>query len=213
MEDIDDGLSPEDLVNIARLSIKPVYRAYFNLDSGDILAVSNEIRDEYDHGIIIPYEQFESFVIGREQLKDWAVIKTKTLDNEYGVELVQKEFQGHTFRNNMFEWIVDEPTDQTELTVHWDQGNQQWIFIITDDARQRFYDGKIATKIVKFFITLENDFDFLIRTIDIELSSLISDKVTVPFESNLESHIDQISISSKTVFDSYGLKVWKDNTQ
>jgi hypothetical protein len=213
MNEIEDCLSPEDLANIARLTIKPTYRLYFNLDSGELLSVSNELRPEYDYSITISYDQYDAFITGKEQFKDWAVIKTKTLDNEYGVELVQKEFQGHTFRNNMFEWIVDEPTDQTELTVHWDHANQQWIFIITDDARQRFYDGKIATKTVKFFITLENDFDFLIRTINIELSSLILDKVIVPFESNLESHIDQISISSKTVFDSYGLKVWKDTPQ
>ena len=209
MEDIDDGLSPEDLVNIARLSIKPVYRAYFNLDSGDILAVSNEIRDEYDHGIIIPYEQFESFVIGREQLKDWAVIKTKNPDNEYGVDLVQKEFQGQTFRNHMFEWIVDKPNKQTEMIVHWDEHKQHWIFMISDSARQRYYDKKITTKVIKFFITLNTDLDFLIRTIDIDLKSLVADKVVVPFQTNIETQLDIISISSKTVFDSYGLKVWK----
>jgi hypothetical protein len=209
VEDIDDGLSPEDLVNIARLSIKPVYRAYFNLDSGDILAVSNEIRDEYDHGIIIPYEQFESFVIGREQLKDWAVIKTKNPDNEYGVDLVQKEFQGQTFRNHMFEWIVDKPNKQTEMIVHWDEHKQHWIFMISDSARQRYYDKKITTKVIKFFITLNTDLDFLIRTIDIDLKSLVADKVVVPFQTNIETQLDIISISSKTVFDSYGLKVWK----
>ena len=209
MEDIDDGLSPEDLVNIARLSIKPVDRAYFNLDSGDILAVSNEIRDEYDHGIIIPYEQFESFVIGREQLKDWAVIKTKNPDNEYGVDLVQKEFQGQTFRNHMFEWIVDKPNKQTEMIVHWDEHKQHWIFMISDSARQRYYDKKITTKVIKFFITLNTDLDFLIRTIDIDLKSLVADKVVVPFQTNIETQLDIISISSKTVFDSYGLKVWK----
>jgi hypothetical protein len=213
MDEIEDSLSPEDLANIARLTAKTTYRAYFNLESGELLAVSNELRPEYDYSITIPYDLFDAFITGLEQFKDWGVIKTKTLDNEYGVELVQKEFQGHTFRNNMFEWIVDEPGEHTELTVHWDKYNQQWIFIINDDARQRFYDGKIATKLVKFFITLENDFDFLIRTIDITLTSLISDKVVVPFETNLESQIDQISISSKTVFDSYGLKVWKDEIQ
>lgn len=213
MEEIEDGLSPEDLANIARLSIKPVYRVYFNLETGEILAVSNEVCPEYDYSITIPYEQFDAFVIGRENLKDWAIVKTNTPDNEYGVELIQKEFQGYTFRNNMFEWIIDSPTESTEMIVHWDEFNRQWTFIISDDARAKFYDGKITTKLIKFFITLENDFDFLIRTIAIELKSLIADKVVVPFETNLESRIDRISISSKTVFDSYGLKIWKDETK
>ena len=209
MEKIDDGLSPEDLANIARLSMVPVYRLYFNLESGEILAMSNEMRPEYDHFIKISYEQYDALASGREQFKDWSVIKTKTLDNEYGVELVQKEFQGHTFKNNMFEWIVDKPTKSTELTVHWDEYNSQWKFFMSNAARQRVYDGKIATDKVKFFITLENDFDFLIRTIDINLTSLIADTVIVPFITMLELEIDKISISSKTVFDSYGLKIWK----
>jgi len=80
---------------------------------------------------------------------------------------------------------------------------------MSNAARQRVYDGKIATDKVKFFITLENDFDFLIRTIDINLTSLIADTVIVPFITMLELEIDKISISSKTVFDSYGLKIWK----
>lgn len=213
MEDIDDGLSPEDLANIARLSVTPIYRLYFNIQSGEILCISNEIRHEYDHFIKISFEQYEALASGREQFKDWSVIKTKTIDNEYGVELVQKEFQGHTFKNNMFEWIVNPPTKSTELTVHWDEYNAQWTFIISDIARQKIYDGKIATPKVKFFITLKNDLDFLIRTVDIELPSLVTDKVIVPFTTMLETRIDRISISSKTVFDSYGLKIWKDKTK
>jgi hypothetical protein len=204
MKKIEDGLSAEDLDNIARLSFNPIYRLYFNLESGEILALSNEDRSEYDHNIIVSYEQYEAFITGREHFKDWSVINTKN-----GVELIQKVFQGHTFRNNMFEWIIDPPTKSTDLVVHWDEYKKHWIFIISDNARQRYYDKKITTPIVKFFITLQNDFDFLIRTIEIELKLLIVDKVIVPFEFNLESNIDQISISSRTVFDSYGLKIWK----
>jgi hypothetical protein len=209
MKKIEDGLSAEDLANIARLSFNPIYRVYFNLESGEILALSNEDRPEYDHSIIISYEQYEAFVTGRENFKDWLILNTKNLNNIYGVELVQRVFQGHTFKNNMFEWIIDPPTKSTDLVVHWDEYNKHWIFIISDSVRQRFYDGKITTPVVKFFITLQNDFDFLIRTIEIELTSLIADKVIVPFESNLESQLDRISISSRTVFDSYGLKIWK----
>jgi len=209
MKKIEDSLSDEDLDNIARLSFNPIYRLYFNLESGEILALSNEDRPEYDHNIIISYEQYEAFITGREHFKDWSIINTKNLNNIYGVELVQKVFQGHTFRNNMFEWITDLPTKSTDLVVHWDEYKKHWIFIISDNARQRYYDSKIITPVVKFFITLQNDFDFLIRTIEIDLKLLIADKVTVPFEFNLESKIDQISISSRTVFDSYGLKIWK----
>jgi hypothetical protein len=53
---------------------------------------------------------------------------------------------------------------------------------------------------------LENDFDFLIRTIFVATEDLISqDSVIVNFESTFESHIEKISIASKITFQSYGL--------
>ena len=208
MTEIDDGLSAEDLANIARLTAKHTYRIYFDIGTGELLAASNEFKPEYDYSLIVSYEQYDALV-STGNFKDWAVTKTNTVDNEYGVELVRKEFQGQAFRNHMFEWISDSPKKNTELTVHWDEYNKQWIFIVSDNTRKKYYDGKITTKIVKIFITLQNDLDFLIRTIDIKLHDLSADKVIVPFITTLESQIDKISISSKTVFDSYGLKVWK----
>jgi hypothetical protein len=208
MTEIDDGLSAEDLANIARLTAKHTYRIYFDIATGELLAASNEFKPEYDYSLIVSYEQYDALV-STGNFKDWAVTKTNTVDNEYGVELVRKEFQGQAFRNHMFEWISDSPKKNTELTVHWDEHKQHWIFMISDSARQRYYDKKITTKVIKFFITLNTDLDFLIRTIDIDLKLLVADKVIVPFQTNLETQIDIISISSKTVFDRYGLKVWK----
>jgi hypothetical protein len=55
---------------------------------------------------------------------------------------------------------------------------------------------------------LANDFDFLIRTIFINVQDLILlDKVEKIFESRLEKDITKISIASNIVFQSYGLKI------
>jgi hypothetical protein len=59
-----------------------------------------------------------------------------------------------------------------------------------------------------FFVTLETDFDFLIRTIFVDSVDLISSKqISVPFTTKIEKRIDKISISSKLVFKTYGLKI------
>jgi len=60
-----------------------------------------------------------------------------------------------------------------------------------------------------FFITLETDFDFLVRTITFNIKDLVLDKVCVPFVSSVEEKIDKISISTKSLFSSYGLTIWK----
>ena len=115
MTEIDDGLSAEDLANIARLTTKHTYRIYFDIETGELLAASNEFKPEYDYSLIVSYEQYDALV-STGNFKDWSVTKTNTSDNEYGVELIRKEFQGQAFRNHMFEWIVDPPTKTISCT-------------------------------------------------------------------------------------------------
>lgn len=210
MED-EDFLSPEELEAALYIPI-PCYYAYYN-NSGEIIAVSNSLLDSNDLFLQISYEMFEQFVMGKEQFKDWVVNRTKNSSNEFGVEIVSKINQSQTFRNNMFEQINSVPTEDTELTVHWDQYNKKWIFIISDTARQRVYDKEIGTKHLSFFVTYASSFNFLIRTIDITLDQLIADKVEIPFQNDNELKIKNINLSTKHVFDNYALVIWKEYEQ
>ena len=212
MEDEEDYLSPEE-IEAATRKIIPCYYAYYNA-TGEITAVSNTLLDNADTFLQISYEVFEQFVMGREYFKDWVVNRTKNSANEFGVEIVSKSDQAHTFRNNMFEMITSNAiTDNTELTIHWDQYNKKWIFIISDYARQRIYDNEIGTKTLNFFVTYSSSFNFLIRTIEIPINQLISDKVEIPFQSDKESDISNINLSTKHVFDNYSLAIWKEHEQ
>ena len=59
-----------------------------------------------------------------------------------------------------------------------------------------------------FFITLQDDLDFLIRTIFIEKDSLMNTEyVSIPFNSNKELDIKTISISTRAIFKSYRLYI------
>ena len=60
---------------------------------------------------------------------------------------------------------------------------------------------------------MASDLNFLIRTITLRPTDLILDKIIVPFESTIETQIDKIALSTKIVFSSYGLKVWRLNEQ
>jgi hypothetical protein len=210
MEDEEDYLSPEE-IEAATRKIIPCYYAYYNA-TGEITAVSNTLLDNADTFLQISYEVFEQFVMGREYFKDWVVNRTKNSANEFGVEIVSKSDQAHTFRNNMFERITTN-ADDAELTVHWDQYNKKWIFIISDIARQQVYDNEIGTKTLNFFVTYSSSFNFLIRIIEIPINQLISDKVEIPFQSDKESDISNINLSTKHVFDNYSLAIWKEHEQ
>ena len=208
MEDIEDCLSPEEIA-IAMTPVIQTYRCYFDIKTGEILAISNEENNLYEQGIVIDYPLYEKFVTGVEQFKDWTVTRTKNPDSESGLELVPKMQQELFFKNNMFEWITTKPNKKTELTVHWSPNESMWIFLISNKVRQQYYDNKYPMETLTFFITLETDFDFLVRTITINIKDLVLDKVCVPFITTVEEKIDKISISTKSLFSLYGLTIWK----
>jgi len=208
MEDIEDCLTPEEIA-AAMTPVVQTYRCYFNIKTGDILAISNEESSQYEHAIVMDYPLYEKFVMGLEQFKDWVVTRTKNPDSESGLEIVPRMQQELFFKNNMFEWITAKPTKNTELIIHWSPNESMWIFLISDKVRQQYYDNTYPMETLTFFVTLETDFDFLVRTITINIKDLVLDRVCVPFISGVEEKIDKISISTKSLFSSYGLTIWK----
>ena len=108
----------------------------------------------------------------------------------------------------MFEWITAKPNKKTELTIHWSPNENMWIFLISNKVRQQYYDNKYPMETLTFFITLETDFDFLVRTFYIKVHDVLKvDKLFFNFESKLETDIQHLSISTKRFFNNYGLKI------
>jgi len=207
MEETEDCLSPEE-IEAATRRVVPNYYAYYD-KAGNITSVSNQLLEDQDTFIQITYEIFENFVTCREIFSNWVVNKTKNSSNDFGVELVLRSQQALTFKNNMFEIIQDSSIENLEVTVHWDGYYKRWIFVLSDEARQRIYDNEVGSKVLTFYITYEHAFDFLIRTIEIQIENLITDKVIIPFEHAIEEEYDKISISTKSVFRSYGISSWR----
>ena len=179
---------------------------HYDKKTGEIFSASNEIDSAYSR-VEITHEEYERFLLGKEKFSDYQVGLIKTTDNQTVLALAQKSDQGYAFKNNVFEWIQNAPDKTTECTVTWDKTNQQWIFSISKSCQERIKEN-ITNDTLMFFVMLENDFDFLIRTITINMQDLVAfDKIEKPFESRLEQDITKISIASKIVFQSYGLKI------
>jgi hypothetical protein len=133
--------------------------AYFDISTGTLLAFSNELRTEYEYKLEVTKEQYHLFVSGIEKFSDWVICRTKKVDHEF--ELVQKENQNIFFKNNLLEKITSNVNNPaTELTIHRDTFKKVWVFIITDEFRQRIYDenhiSSIRYKNVEFYITVAN---------------------------------------------------------
>lgn len=193
----------------------PKLYAYFDIDTGNLLAFSNEIRNEYEYKLEVSKEDYHRFVSGIEKFTDWVVSRTKNVDYEF--ELVQKENQSILFKNNMLEKILNVPDIDTELTIHWDAFKKAWVFIITDEFRQRIYDqdriSGIGYKNVEFYITVANEPNMLIQKVIIDIKQLIQDKTVIPFISERETDIKQINIFTRNPFFSYSIQEWKGTNE
>ena len=176
---------------------------YYDKKTGSILAISPK-DDSYECGIKVPFDEVYDFLSRKSSVDDFMVGYRKDSSGKTKLGLITKTSAGYAFKNNIFEWI-NTPAKNQECIVTWDKPAQCWEFNISEKAALA-YQNLTSQKLV-FFVTLEHDFDFLIRTIFIPLDSLLtSKKITIPFTSAIENKIDKISISSRIIFKSYGLR-------
>lgn len=179
---------------------------YFDKKTGQIIGVTNYPEESYENGLNVPFEEVEDFLTGKWKFKDFLIGYKKDSTGKTQLGIVPASDQGYAFKNNVFEWIK-ETSEQTEFIVTWNGPGKRWEFQINPKYKN-YYDVVAAPKLT-FFVTLEDDFDFLIRTIFINIQDLVlaDSAFIVPFKNSIETKIDKISISSKLVFKSYGLRI------
>lgn len=184
----------------------PRYYVYYNKKSGKILSIGNEQDDNYEYGIEATWPEVEKLVDGSWSFKDYLVGYKRQPDGSSVLAVVPNTENGYIFKNNIFEWITDN-NEKAECVVTWNGPNGCWDFSLNESVKAVYSDSLLVPKLV-FFVTLETDFDFLIRTIFVDSIDLISsEKISVPFTTKIEKRVDKISISSKLIFKTYGLKI------
>lgn len=188
------------------IDLTPKYYVYYDRRSGRILSVGNEKDSSFDHGIETTYQEVENLIDGTWSLKDFIVSYKRQIDGSLKLAIIPNTDQGYIFKNNIFEWIT-ETNEKAECIVTWNGLNLCWDFSLNPSIKAVYNDSLLVPKLV-FFVTLETDFDFLVRTIFVDTIDLMSsEKISVPFTSKIEHRSNKVSISSKLVFKTYGLKV------
>lgn len=189
-------------------TVESCYYVAYDKSTGELLAVGCG-NNNYENYFEVPFEQAEPFISGEYKFHDYLVGNKRQSNGKIAFTITQKVDEGYAFKNNLFEWIREKKT-KTDCTVEWNQPDQAWYFSLDPAYKLVMHDNLVIQKLV-FFVMLETDFDFLIRTIILEAQQLVQhDRIKIPFESRLEKQIDKISISSKLVFKSYKLKVVYD---
>lgn len=181
------------------------YYVYYDKKTGAILSATNEKSLVFEHGIEVDFSEVEGLLTGTCDFKDYIVGYKRLADNSTVLAILPIGNDGYTFKNNVFEWISENP--HAECMVEWNGPLAMWTVSLTDAVKNTYKDYISTSKLV-FFVTLESDLDFLVRTIYVDVQHLLaSNSIKIPFTTSLEHKINKISISSKLVFKSYGLKV------
>jgi hypothetical protein len=183
------------------------YYLHYDKKTGSILSVSNEKTEDNKYSFEVPFSEYKLFLEGYKNTHDHIITYAKGISGKTELSVVKVTDSLYEFKNKSFEWINKLPKKNTELIVEWDKNSNQWIFTLSEDAKERLKTDLINPHTI-FFIMLKNDFDFLIRSIVFKIGDLIiKPNICVPFTSEIENHINKISISTKLFFHSYGLKI------
>lgn len=184
---------------------KPVYYVYYDAKTKQILSVTNEKSDRYETGIEVEYEDVENFLTGKWVFRDYIIdyqIGSSKLSIHASLD------RGYVFKNTELT-CIDQHDRGSECIVEWHGPNKCWNFSL-DNAYKKVYNGTLSEYCV-FFVTLETDFDFLIRTIFIDIDRLLTETVvSIPFETTVEHNINNISISTKMLLKDYTLQITHD---
>lgn len=194
-------LTEEEIAQAQAVSnFSSIYFVYFD-SAGEILSISNE-RDVNSTAsyIEIEYDRVEKFLLNKAPISNYKV----SLLEENKPTLIKKT-QESVYKTNIFNMIDPFVNDSTMLIVKWNTSG--WNFSIRESYKKQLKDLGLSSKLL-FFVTLDTNVNLLVRSIEIDLKQLISvDSISVPFVSKFENNINDINISTRRFFDSYGLVV------
>lgn len=200
--DNEEYLTAEQLQALLDVKYVFTYFVYFEKDTGNILALSNE-KLEYENFVEVDFEEIEKFFNNTENFINFKV----TFDNDGSVKFVNKN-QGDTiFKTNIIESIRLSDSENI-LTVEWSK--EGWKFIINDMFLQHPRAKSLNAKL-HFYITTDSNINLLIRQVEVQLRNLISNgQLLIPFINEKEKDIENISMFTLPFFESYGMRIKHD---
>jgi hypothetical protein len=199
--DKDEFLTPEQLAQILNTKYVFEYYVYFEKDTGNIVAISNE-KLNYENFVQVEFEEIERF-FNKDNFINFKI----NFDQDGAVEFLNKNQSELNFKSNIVETIRLNENDNI-LTVEWSKDG--WKFIMNSRFLQHPRAKSLNAKLF-FYITRDNNINFLIRQIEIQLRNLIGNgELSIPFETENEKNIESISMFTLPFFESYGMRINND---
>ena len=165
-------------------------------DQGDVTGVTCIPTD-----VLIDLTLADLISTGIVQPERYSVVAVKQ-DGVYVKQVVEKKQLKTTKRIKTFNAITDPALTQT-LIVEWTPSC--WKFILDTDQFESAVriDGQLS-----FFVTAEDNQEYIIRTITIDFEQLLNAGVVlVNFTTDREQHPNTVVLMTRMIFESYGLRI------
>jgi hypothetical protein len=187
-----------------------VFYAYYDVETKQLLSVTNEKINLYKDYLEIDFPTYERLVTGKEKFSDY-LLGLVDDGNSTSLQLVALKETATRFKNTMLEVVTTRAIDNPELLIEWHETNKVWNFFLSLDGQTRL-KNKTDCEQLLFFVILETDYNFLVRTIVVDKHKLcVNECVGVAFEQDLELDISKINIATTLIFRSKQLRIAYDN--
>lgn len=164
----------------------------------NVVKITTEVNDD-DNFFEIDREEAAGFSIGTKSLHSY-IVRRSQLD---GFFLEEKQFGDIEYLpNDILE--VKKTKEDVDLYVIHNLKDLSWNFKLADKVKKLINADQLQ-KNLKFYITSESNSNFLIRTLEFTLESLVNDTVLISFVTEDEKKIKNISIFTKRYFNLIGI--------
>lgn len=196
-----DDVVPEELLKeaLALSNLQQKYYVYFEQETGNIIAVSNEF-DESKTAVEFDLSDVADFLNGFKNINKYKI----ALSNQNKPVIISKYEDDRIIPNSLIE---------VDLVDHWKNVftienhlyRKQWVFQVRPDYKDVLKPFNLDYTINVFIVDNKSD-NNLIRHIPIKMKNLtLSEKFIVSHENIIESKPESIKVYTKRFFTSAGM--------
>lgn len=201
---LDNDIVPDDLINasLALSNFNQKYFVYFDQDSGDILAVTNELNPNKKNFLEFDLTDVSDFLNGFKSINKFKI----SFVNQEKPSIVSKYADDIISPNSLIE--VPRVSDWKNIfTIENHLYHKQWGFQVREDHKSLLQPFNLDYTINFYVVDSKSD-NVLIRHVPIKMKNLVlNEKYIVEHQTSFESKPDKIKIFVRKFFTSNGLVV------
>lgn len=180
----------------------PTYRyVYFDKD-GELLSIGN-IKDETRNYITVELNEVINLITGKEVISDYIVLfDTVTKQHVLRSRFIEEEIQFDV--NSQIYKIPTIKPERPDFTIQQDTVNKCWRLKLDDILQQNIKSQTVKfTSTLNFSITKKNDPHTLHKFFVVDLATIQDNDFSVPFDSDFELDVDNISVYTTKRLETY----------